>query len=108
MGTFFSTHLFIQIAFDALFGEQSVSSFRSLKYHQLAVEYLSLIVAKCSDKYLPSFGPILFSGLKKIIDTSEVCVHKYIYMVILFLAHTGGGYRLPLVWQSWQTFAASH
>jgi hypothetical protein len=76
------------VTFDALFGTEGTS----LKLQLLATEFLGLIVAKCPDNFLPSFGPILFSGIRKIIETSEasagclflVDTKMWTFMVLFF------------------------
>uniref|UniRef100_A0A914UY02 Uncharacterized protein n=2 Tax=Plectus sambesii TaxID=2011161 RepID=A0A914UY02_9BILA len=57
----------IQVTFDALFGGEG----SALKLQLLAVEFLGHMISKCPDSLLPTFGPILFSGTRKIIETCE-------------------------------------
>uniref|UniRef100_A0A915BK96 Proteasome-associated protein ECM29-like protein n=4 Tax=Parascaris TaxID=6254 RepID=A0A915BK96_PARUN len=59
----------IKVAFDGLFG--GVSMPQPQKLQQLAAEFLLLLVRNCPSNFLPTFGPIIFSSLRKLINNCE-------------------------------------
>ncbi|VDM41383.1 unnamed protein product [Toxocara canis] len=59
----------VKVAFDGLFGGVDVP--HSQKLQQLAAEFLLLLVKNCPPNFMPTFGPIIFSSLRKLIDNCE-------------------------------------
>uniref|UniRef100_F1KQ69 Proteasome-associated protein ECM29 n=1 Tax=Ascaris suum TaxID=6253 RepID=F1KQ69_ASCSU len=59
----------IKVAFDGLFG--GVGMPQPQKLQQLAAEFLLLLIKNCPSNFLPTFGPIIFSSLRKLINNCE-------------------------------------
>ncbi|KAL3985719.1 Proteasome stabiliser family protein [Acanthocheilonema viteae] len=61
----------IKIAFDGLFSKEDFVENKPLKLQQASIEFLLLIVKNFPANALPTFGPVIFSSIRKLIDQSE-------------------------------------
>ncbi|VDK85675.1 unnamed protein product [Litomosoides sigmodontis] len=61
----------IKVAFDGLFSKEDFVQNKPLRLQRASIEFLLLIVKNFPANALPTFGPIIFSSIRKLIDQSE-------------------------------------
>ncbi|EFO27762.2 hypothetical protein LOAG_00726 [Loa loa] len=61
----------IKVAFDGLFSKEDFVENKPLKLQQASIDFLLLIVKNFPANALPTFGPVIFSSIRKLIDQNE-------------------------------------
>uniref|UniRef100_A0A915PHK3 ARM repeat superfamily protein n=1 Tax=Setaria digitata TaxID=48799 RepID=A0A915PHK3_9BILA len=61
----------IKIAFDGLFNKEDSAENKPLKLQQASIEFLLLILKNFPISALATFGPVIFSSIRKLIDQNE-------------------------------------
>ncbi|CAG9538848.1 unnamed protein product [Cercopithifilaria johnstoni] len=61
----------IKVAFDGLFSKEDFVENKPLRLQQASIEFLLLIVKNFPANALPTFGPVIFSSIRKLIDQHE-------------------------------------
>uniref|UniRef100_A0A158Q7N0 Non-specific serine/threonine protein kinase n=1 Tax=Elaeophora elaphi TaxID=1147741 RepID=A0A158Q7N0_9BILA len=61
----------IKVAFDGLFSKEDFAENKPLRLQQASIEFLLLIVKSFPSTALPTFGPVIFSAIRKLIDENK-------------------------------------
>ncbi|VIO98641.1 Uncharacterized protein BM_BM3047 [Brugia malayi] len=61
----------IRVAFDGLFKKDDFVQNKPIKLQQISIDFLLLIVKNFPTNALPTFGPIIFSSIRKLIEQNE-------------------------------------
>ncbi|VDM08398.1 unnamed protein product [Wuchereria bancrofti] len=61
----------IRVAFDGLFRKDDFVQNKPIKLQQTSIDFLLLIVKNFPTNALPTFGPVIFSSIRKLIEQNE-------------------------------------